>query len=52
MFYVVQFRSENVYILDCSNSYVEALRLRKELADQRPSRWYEVVPEKEMCKVF
>lgn len=50
MFYVAQFTNENLYILDCSESYDEALSIRQQLADKRPSRWYEVIPEKEFIE--
>jgi hypothetical protein len=49
MFYVAQFTEDNLYILECSESYIEALRMRKELSDARPERWYEVIPEKEFA---
>jgi hypothetical protein len=50
MFYVAQFTNENLYILDCSDTYDEALAIRQKLADERPSRWYEVIPEGEFLQ--
>ena len=52
MFYVCQFSKENTYIHDCSDSYQEALSLRQELADCKPSRWYEVVPQEDLATLF
>ena len=50
MFYVAQFTQENLYILDCSEDYQEALTIRQQLADARPSRWYEVIPENDFVQ--
>ena len=52
MFYVCQFSKENTYVLDCSENYEEALVMRQELADARPTRWYEVVPQEDLVTLF
>jgi hypothetical protein len=52
MFYVCQFSKENLYVMDCSEDYNQALVLRQELADARPSRWYEVIPQEQFTKLF
>ena len=52
MYYVCQFSKENVYVMDCSDNYDQALILRQELADARPTRWYEVIPQDDFVSLL
>jgi hypothetical protein len=52
MHYVIQYCKGSVYVLDNHETYDQAMATRNQYAEERPSRWYEVIDSSELANLF
>jgi hypothetical protein len=52
MHYVIQYCKGSVYVLDHEDTYQQAMAKRDQFAEERPSRWYEVIDSSELANLF